>query len=81
VLQCANPACRKALASPREAQTVEFEIVSVSVPASDEEPSTWDESPKREAKRVYLCPDCADSVSITFGPEGVQISPAQTPSK
>jgi hypothetical protein len=61
------------LESPREVQTLEFEIVSVSVAASDDEPNNWDESPKREATRVYLCSECASSVSVTIGPHGINI--------
>jgi hypothetical protein len=61
------------LESPREVQTLEFEIVSVSVAASDDEPNNWDESPKREATRVYLCSECASSVSVTIGPNGINI--------
>lgn len=76
-LRCANPSCRRVLSSPGEAKTYEFEIVSVAVAASDEEAHQhWDESPKREAKRIYLCSNCAHIVSIRIGPDGIIISPA-----
>ena len=76
-LQCANPACSRSISSPRDGQTLEFEIISVSVAASDDDAShQWDESPKREARRVYLCSECARSVSIRIGPEGIRIIPA-----
>ena len=73
-LHCANPACRRILA-PREGQTLEFEIVSVSVAASDDEPSMWDESPRRDVTRVYLCTECANTASVTVGPEGIVVIP------
>ena len=76
VQQCANPACRRTLSSLREGQALEFEIVSVSIAASDDIPNNWDESPKREATRVYLCSECAETVSVTIGPGGIMILPA-----
>jgi hypothetical protein len=77
VLRCANPSCHRVLSSPGDAKTYEFEIVSVAVAASDEESHQhWDESPKREAKRIYLCSKCARIVSIRVGPEGIIVSPA-----
>jgi len=73
---CANPACRKTLADPFDGQTVEFEIISVAVAASDENrDSGWDESPRREARRVYLCTDCAKNVSIVIGEGGISVRP------
>jgi hypothetical protein len=78
-LECANPACRRRLSSPREGEILEFEIVSIAVAASDDEPNSWDESPKREARRVYLCLDCARSVSIQIGAEGISIQPGSHP--
>jgi len=75
VLQCANPACRKTLASSPELHEIEFEIVSVSVPVSDDESGSWDESPKREATRIFLCAECAGTVSVKIGPGGITILP------
>ena len=77
-LRCANPLCRKLLASPREGQILEFEIVSVAIAASDDVPNPWDESPKREARRVYLCTECVRNVSIQIGPQGITVQPAGT---
>ena len=73
---CANPACRKTLADPLDAQSVEVEIISVSVAASDDtRDGAWDELPRREAKRVYLCTNCARTVSIRIGENGVSVVP------
>ena len=77
VVQCANPACRKTISNVRDGQTLEFEIISVSVPASDDEPKGWDESPKRAATRVYLCSQCAPTVSIQIGSQGITILPSR----
>jgi hypothetical protein len=81
VLRCANPACRRPLSSPREGQVLEFEVVSVSIAASDDEPQPWDESPKREAARVYICSECAQTGSVTIGPDGISILPASSQPK
>ena len=36
---------------------MEFEIVSVSIAVSDDEQlGAWDESPKHEVSRIYVCP-------------------------
>lgn len=72
-VQCANPACRKAIPTPQDGQALELEVVSISVPASDEGLNTWDESPKREARRVYLCSQCAHAFSIKIGADGITV--------
>jgi hypothetical protein len=76
VRSCANPACRKKLPDPLEGQAVELEIISVSVAASDEaRDNYWDESPRKEAMRVYLCSECAKNVSIQIGEDGITVRP------
>jgi hypothetical protein len=75
VVECANPACRKTLASSQDLHEIEFEIVSVSVAVSDDESNNWDESPKREATRVFLCSECASTVSVQIGPNGITVLP------
>jgi hypothetical protein len=75
VLRCANPVCGKTLASSPDLHTIEFEIVSISVAISDDESTNWDESPKREATRVFLCAECASTVSVKVGPKGITILP------
>jgi hypothetical protein len=73
--QCANPVCRKVLADTPDLHALEFEIVSVSLAVSDDQSNNWDESPKREATRLFLCAECAGTVSVKIGPEGISVLP------
>ncbi len=77
--QCANPACCRPLTSLSEGRLFQFEIVSISVSASDEGCEEFDESPTTETAHFWLCSECATTMSLTLEPvSGLRLVPLDT---
>jgi len=73
---CVNPDCRVALRSFGEGRLFQFEIVSISVAASDEARLPFDEKPKRQLSHFWLCGACASSFCVTLEPlHGIKLVP------
>jgi len=73
---CVNPDCRVSLQSFNEGRFFQFEIVSISVPASDERALPFDEKPRRQTSHFWLCGTCASSMVVTLEPlEGLKLIP------
>jgi hypothetical protein len=66
--QCVNPNCSVALRSFTEGRLFQFEVVSISVTASDDRQLPFDEKPKRQTSHFWLCGSCASSFSVTLEP-------------
>lgn len=77
--QCANPSCARPLTSLSEGRLFQFEIVSISVSASDEASEDFDETPRRETADFWLCPQCASTMALTLEPaSGLRLVPLET---
>jgi len=75
---CVNPACRVALRSFAEGRLFQFEVVSISVAASDNAALPFDEKPKRQTTHFWLCGACAADYSITLEPlQGLKLIPLE----
>jgi hypothetical protein len=73
---CVNPDCRVSLQSFNEGRLFQFEIVSISVPASDECALPFDEKPRRQTSHFWLCGTCASTMLVTLEPlEGLKLVP------
>ncbi len=73
---CVNPDCRVSLQSFNEGRLFQFEIVSISVPASDESALPFDEKPRRQTSHFWLCGTCASSMLVTLEPlQGLKLVP------
>src|SRR5437016_14231604 len=66
--QCANPTCARPLTSLSEGRLFQFEIVSISVSATDDTNEDFDETPRRETAHFWLCPQCAATMALTLEP-------------
>jgi hypothetical protein len=66
--QCVNPDCRVALRSFSEGRLFQFEVVSISVAASDDDGLPFDEKPQRQTSHFWLCGTCASRLSLTLEP-------------
>jgi hypothetical protein len=77
--QCANANCGKRLTSLSEGRVFQFEIVSISVSATDDEPASgqaFEEKPQRETAYFWLCGECAAGMTLTLEPrQGLQLVP------
>ena len=77
--QCANPACCRALTSLSEGRLFQFEIVSISVSATDDSREEFDETPSKETAHFWLCRECAATMSLTLEPiNGLRLVPLDT---
>lgn len=73
---CVNPDCRTSLRSFSEGRLFQFEIVSISVAAIDEDRAPFDEKPHRQTSHFWLCGNCAARMSVTLEPlSGLQLTP------
>jgi len=64
---CANESCNRQLHSFTEGRLFQFEVVSISLAAS-ETPAPFDEKPKRETVHFWLCGRCAASFTLVLEP-------------
>jgi|SRR5581483_2986431 len=76
--QCANPACCRPLTSLSEGRLFQFEIVSISVSATDGSDHDLDETPSKETAHFWLCSQCATTMSLTLEPiNGLRLVPLE----
>ena len=66
--RCANDSCTKPLHSLSEGRLFQFDIVAISLAASDEEAAPFDEKPQRETTHFWLCGRCAASFTLVLEP-------------
>ncbi|HEX3105309.1 MAG TPA: hypothetical protein VHQ22_12750 [Terriglobales bacterium] len=53
----------------------QFEVVSISVAASDEKCAPFDEHPERQTLHLWLCGRCASSMTLVLEPaRGVKVA-------
>jgi hypothetical protein len=65
---CANESCDRQLHSFTEGRLFQFEVVSISLAASDETAAAFDEKPMRETVHFWLCGRCAASFNLVLEP-------------
>src|SRR5689334_3988108 len=68
LIRCANPNCHVPRRSYTEGRLFQFEIVSISVAASDEGSEPFDEKPERTIALFWLCETCASGMSLELDP-------------
>jgi hypothetical protein len=66
--RCVNEGCKRPLYSFSEGRLFQFEVVSISLAASDEGSAPFDEKPQRETVHFWLCGRCASSMSLVLEP-------------
>lgn len=77
--QCANPSCCRPLTSLSEGRLFQFEIVSISISASDDSGDDFDENPTKETAHFWLCGECARTMALTLEPvNGLRLVPIET---
>jgi hypothetical protein len=76
--QCANPACCRPLTSLSEGRLFQFEIVSISVSATDDSREEFDETPTKETAHFWLCSECSETMALTLEPvNGLRLVPLE----
>lgn len=66
---CANPSCRAPLHSFAEGRLFQFEVVSISISASDDRSEPFDEKPERQTAQFWLCGACASTMTLVLEPQ------------
>jgi len=66
--RCVNESCKRPLYSFSEGRLFQFEVVSISLAASDEGSAPFDEKPQRETVHFWLCGRCASTMSLVLEP-------------
>jgi hypothetical protein len=75
LVYCANEGCHRPLHSFSEGRLFQFEVVSISVAASDEKSAPFDEHPERQTLHLWLCGRCASSMTLVLEPtRGVKVA-------
>jgi hypothetical protein len=73
---CVNPNCYVPLHSFSEGRLFQFEVVSISIAASDDAISPFDEKPKRQTSHFWLCGRCAETLTLVLEPlKGLKVVP------
>ncbi len=76
---CVNPNCYAPLRSFSEGRLFQFEVVSISVAATDDAAAPFDEKPERLTAHFWLCGGCADSMTLVLAPlQGLKVVPLGT---
>jgi hypothetical protein len=79
---CINPNCYVPLHSFSEGRLFQFEVVSISVAASDDTISPFDEKPERQTSHFWLCGRCADTLTLVLEPlKGLKVVPLSLETK
>ena len=79
---CANEGCNRPLHSFSEGRLFQFEVVSISVAASDEKSAPFDEHPERQTLHLWLCGRCASSMTLVLEPaRGVKVAAIEEQAK
>jgi hypothetical protein len=63
-----NENCNRPLHSFSEGRLFQFEVVSISLAASDENSAPFDEKPQRETVHFWLCGHCAATFTLVLEP-------------
>jgi hypothetical protein len=66
--RCVNDNCNRPLHSFSEGRLFQFEVVSISLAASDENSAPFDENPQRETVHFWLCGRCAATSTLVLEP-------------
>jgi hypothetical protein len=66
--RCVNESCNRPLHSFSEGRLFQFEVVSISLAASDENSAPFDEKPQRETVHFWLCGSCAATFTLVLEP-------------
>lgn len=66
--RCVNENCKRPLYAFAEGRLFQFEVVSISLAASDEGSAPFDEKPQRETAHFWLCGQCASIMSLVLEP-------------
>ena len=75
---CVNPNCYTPLHSFSEGRLFQFEIVSISVAASDDTSAPFDEKPERQTAQFWLCGQCASDMTLLLEPvKGLRLVPLE----
>jgi len=73
---CVNPNCFAPLHSYSEGRLFQFEVVSISIAASDDTSQPFDEKPERQTAHFWLCGRCADTMTLALEPlRGLKVVP------
>jgi hypothetical protein len=76
IAYCVNPNCGAQLHSFVEGRLFQFEVVSISVSATDEASAPFNEEPKAQTAQFWLCGRCAATMSLVLEPvSGLKIIP------
>ena len=74
--RCVNPTCRVQLHSFADGRLYQFEIVSISLSASDDMAAPFDEKPQSQTVQYWLCGDCASAMTLMLEPtRGLRLLP------
>lgn len=72
--RCINESCNRPLHSFSEGRLFQFEVVSISLAASDDTSAPFDEKPQRETVHFWLCGRCASNYTLVLEPaRGVKL--------
>ena len=72
--RCINESCNRPLHSFSEGRLFQFEVVSISLAASDDTSAPFDEKPQRETVHFWLCGRCASHYTLVLEPaRGVKL--------
>lgn len=75
-VRCANPKCQNPRRSYCQGRLFQFEIVAISVAASDEKSEPFDEKPERTITHFWLCDNCAAKMNLELDPkQGLRLIP------
>lgn len=66
--RCVNETCNRPLHSFSEGRLFQFEVVSISLAASDDNSAPFDERPQRETVHFWLCGRCAATSTLVLEP-------------
>lgn len=66
--RCINERCNRPLYSFGEGRLFQFEVISISLAASDEKAAPFDEKPQRHTVHFWLCGQCASSFTLVLEP-------------
>lgn len=63
--RCVNPTCYVPLQAFCEGRLFQFEVVSISISAADD---NFDEKPERQTAHFWLCGRCANEMTLVLEP-------------
>lgn len=66
--RCVNESCNRPLHSFSEGRLFQFEVVSISLAATDDTSAPFDEKPQRETVHFWLCGKCAGTYTLILEP-------------